>query len=56
MAVLRWVGITVMAVFFFVNLTQPLWVDDTPIYSPWIGVFVWAPCCAVGAITLWRVR
>jgi hypothetical protein len=37
-----------------VNFTQPLWVDDTPMYPPWVGVVVFGPLCLWAAISLWR--
>jgi hypothetical protein len=56
MGALRWIGFMICVAFATLNFTQPLWVDDTPAYTPWLGVFAYGPACAFGAVVIWKTR
>lgn len=49
-------GAIVCVCFAVLNFTQPLWVDDTPVYPPVLGVVLFGPLCLLGAFAFWSAR
>jgi hypothetical protein len=37
----------------FVNLTEPLWADSTPVFPPILATLVFAPMCFFAAWIFW---